>query len=445
MALKFSQGLLSSLGSYGQGGSIPSDPRQQSLMQQYGVTNPMLLALGRSLGQAIPGFETRSAQEQAMDAVRKSRGRGEQAQRETISKLRGLGYDEQADKLEARLATQAGEAVAMTQLNEAATSGLITQEERDTYLKGIGTRTIDPSAAISLIQNKREKIATKAAADTEEAETKAKQKENAFKILENGKKYLQPEQYDLIKGQIENEGLYGQQLAGMINSLAAKQIEKDKLVKRLTVYGENIGVNDVVKGMIEDGTVTSIAEVRQLQAGDGMSIVPSPILEWFAGRDDELSKGLEALIPGDGRVKNDVIWRLASHMRSTKEAEARAAKEDKPKDVINISNVEMDQLANTYRVLKENGSIDEDLLQEKVYTNDSFGLETNNLQDFVTKARQKYRDLPNEEAILRHYQDVTGSSQAQPVGRYPEGTADGIYNDPTYGRVRVVNGLVYKA
>ena len=59
MALGFSQGLLGGLRQYGQGGDIPADPRQRNVMQQYGVTNPLLQQFGQSLG-ALTGQDMRS-------------------------------------------------------------------------------------------------------------------------------------------------------------------------------------------------------------------------------------------------------------------------------------------------------------------------------------------------------------------------------------------------
>jgi len=59
MALRFSSGLLTGLQQYGQGGSIPADPRQRDLMQAAGVTNPLLQQFGKSLGGMF-GVETRS-------------------------------------------------------------------------------------------------------------------------------------------------------------------------------------------------------------------------------------------------------------------------------------------------------------------------------------------------------------------------------------------------
>lgn len=59
MALRFSSGLLTGLQQYGQGGAIPSDPRQRNAMQAAGVTNPLLQQFGQSLGGML-GTEMRS-------------------------------------------------------------------------------------------------------------------------------------------------------------------------------------------------------------------------------------------------------------------------------------------------------------------------------------------------------------------------------------------------
>lgn len=78
MPLQFSSGLLSSLGSYGQGdGNIPTDPNQRTMMQQLGVTNPLLQAFGQGIssatgngsrpvqiGGATIGLDNRSAMDQ---------------------------------------------------------------------------------------------------------------------------------------------------------------------------------------------------------------------------------------------------------------------------------------------------------------------------------------------------------------------------------------------
>lgn len=60
MALGFSQGLLTGLQQYGQGGgAMPADPRQRNAMQAAGVTNPLLQQFGQSLG-GLFGVDTRS-------------------------------------------------------------------------------------------------------------------------------------------------------------------------------------------------------------------------------------------------------------------------------------------------------------------------------------------------------------------------------------------------
>ena len=59
MALGFSQGLLGGLRTFGQGGDMPADPNQRNVMQQYGVTNPLLQQFGQSLGTLV-GRDMRS-------------------------------------------------------------------------------------------------------------------------------------------------------------------------------------------------------------------------------------------------------------------------------------------------------------------------------------------------------------------------------------------------
>ena len=68
MALGFSQGLLTGLQQFGQGGGIPSDPRQRNAMQAAGVTNPLLQRFGMGLG-GILGTEMRSPMEQFGSAI----------------------------------------------------------------------------------------------------------------------------------------------------------------------------------------------------------------------------------------------------------------------------------------------------------------------------------------------------------------------------------------
>lgn len=59
MALGFSSGLLGGLRNFGQGGDIPADPNQRNVMQQYGVTNPLLQQFGQSVGM-LAGRDMRS-------------------------------------------------------------------------------------------------------------------------------------------------------------------------------------------------------------------------------------------------------------------------------------------------------------------------------------------------------------------------------------------------
>ena len=82
MALRFSQGLLTGLETYGQGGGIAADPRQRDLMQAAGVTNPLLQQFGKSVG-GLFGVETRSPAEiekekqaQAIDTAFKASTQG---------------------------------------------------------------------------------------------------------------------------------------------------------------------------------------------------------------------------------------------------------------------------------------------------------------------------------------------------------------------------------
>lgn len=63
MALGFSSGLLSGLQNYGQGGDMPSDPRDRNLLQKAGVTNPLLQQFGQGFGNVM-GIDTRSAADQ---------------------------------------------------------------------------------------------------------------------------------------------------------------------------------------------------------------------------------------------------------------------------------------------------------------------------------------------------------------------------------------------
>ena len=68
MALGFSQGLLTGLQTFGQGGTVPADPRQRNAMQAAGVTNPLLQRFGMGLG-GILGTEMRSPMEQFGSAI----------------------------------------------------------------------------------------------------------------------------------------------------------------------------------------------------------------------------------------------------------------------------------------------------------------------------------------------------------------------------------------
>ena len=68
MALGFSSGLLTGLQQYGQGGGVPSDPRQRNAMQAAGVTNPLLQQFGMGLGGLI-GNDMRSPMDQFSSAL----------------------------------------------------------------------------------------------------------------------------------------------------------------------------------------------------------------------------------------------------------------------------------------------------------------------------------------------------------------------------------------
>lgn len=68
MALGFSSGLLTGLQTAGQGGSMPSDPRDQNLLQKAGVTNPLLQQFGQGFGGMF-GVDTRSQNEQMQGAL----------------------------------------------------------------------------------------------------------------------------------------------------------------------------------------------------------------------------------------------------------------------------------------------------------------------------------------------------------------------------------------
>lgn len=69
MALGFSSGLLSGLQNYGQGGTMPSDPRDQNLLQKAGVTNPLLQQFGQGFG-GLFGIDMRSQNQQVAGAFK---------------------------------------------------------------------------------------------------------------------------------------------------------------------------------------------------------------------------------------------------------------------------------------------------------------------------------------------------------------------------------------
>lgn len=68
MALGFSSGLLTGLQTAGQGGVMPSDPRDQNLLQKAGVTNPLLQQFGQGLGGMF-GVDMRSQNQQMQGAL----------------------------------------------------------------------------------------------------------------------------------------------------------------------------------------------------------------------------------------------------------------------------------------------------------------------------------------------------------------------------------------
>jgi len=68
MALGFSSGLLTGLQTAAQGGNMPSDPRDQNLLQKAGVTNPLLQQFGQGFGGMF-GVDTRSQNQQMQGAL----------------------------------------------------------------------------------------------------------------------------------------------------------------------------------------------------------------------------------------------------------------------------------------------------------------------------------------------------------------------------------------
>lgn len=122
MALRFSSGLLTGLQQYGQGGGIPSDPRQRNAMQAAGVTNPLLQQFGMGLGGLL-GTEMRSPA--AIAAEQKA-------------------LEEQKAK-EAEATTQG---LLMSQL-EASTA--LSPAQKETYKAMINSGDIDPQQVLSAI------------------------------------------------------------------------------------------------------------------------------------------------------------------------------------------------------------------------------------------------------------------------------------------------------
>jgi len=82
MALGFSSGLLTGLQQFGQGGGVPSDPRQRNAIQAAGVTNPLLQQFGMGLGGLFgndmrsPAEIEKEKQAQAMDVAFKASTQG---------------------------------------------------------------------------------------------------------------------------------------------------------------------------------------------------------------------------------------------------------------------------------------------------------------------------------------------------------------------------------
>lgn len=104
MALGFSQGLLGGLRTFGQGGNMPADPNQRNVMQQYGVTNPLLQQFGQSVGMLV-GRDMRSnaaiQEEQKAQATQEavvamSTAKTPEDLRNAASKLFAAGKDRQA-------------------------------------------------------------------------------------------------------------------------------------------------------------------------------------------------------------------------------------------------------------------------------------------------------------------------------------------------------------
>ena len=53
-----------------QGAPVPTDPRQQTMMQQLGITNPLLQQFGQQVGNLV-GADTRSAAQQLTGSLGK--------------------------------------------------------------------------------------------------------------------------------------------------------------------------------------------------------------------------------------------------------------------------------------------------------------------------------------------------------------------------------------
>ena len=178
MALTFSQGLLTGLQSFGQGGSLPADPRERDRLQSAGVTNPLLQQFGRSLGGLL-GVEMRSPQQIASSEVSTALSGTPEDQIKAAQRLAGLGYTEQAIKLiEQAKATQ--KEIKDKQLREEAvkaniaraSSFKVPQETIDAYAKG----GLDDTQFNKIVTDARDKIAAGNIDKATETRQKAAQK-----------------------------------------------------------------------------------------------------------------------------------------------------------------------------------------------------------------------------------------------------------------------------
>lgn len=157
MALGFSQGLLGGLRQFGQGGEMPSDPNQRNVMQQYGVTNPLLQQFGQSLGM-LAGRDMRSAQQQSAGVLGEAMTSGSwQKQMEAAKKLLDIGMTEQGaalfklaqdaknkEETQRKAEVKGGydKASAIQGLNTLVESGKITDAKRTQLIQGITSGVI---------------------------------------------------------------------------------------------------------------------------------------------------------------------------------------------------------------------------------------------------------------------------------------------------------------